>query len=103
MKKPCLGDLGPKGITKKYAVETLLDYLGMDAKDAIAFGDAQIDLSMFECCGYSVAMGNASEPVKQAADYVTDDVDADGLLHAFEHLGLNSMGRMDYRLQGPWH
>lgn len=82
------GDLGPKGITKKYAVETLLDYLGMDAKDAIAFGDAQIDLSMFECCGYSVAMGNASEPVKQAAEYVTDDVDADGLLHAFEHLGL---------------
>lgn len=35
-----------------------------------------------------VAMGNASEPVKQAADYVTDDVDAEGLLHAFEHLGL---------------
>lgn len=68
-------------------MEKLLDYLGMDAKDAIAFGDAQIDLSMFECCGYSVAMGNASEPLKQAADYVTDDIDADGLLHAFWAFG----------------
>ena len=43
---------------------------------------------MFKACGYSVAMGNSNDEVKQAADYVTDDVNDDGLYKAFEHLGL---------------
>lgn len=52
------GDLGPTGITKRHAIEVLLDYLGADKKDTISFGDAKIDLSMFECCAFNVAMGN---------------------------------------------
>lgn len=80
------GDLGPKGITKKYAIEVLLDHLKADSKDTISFGDAKIDLSMFELCNTNVAMGNGGEEIKVAADYITDDVDHDGLYKAFKHL-----------------
>ena len=82
------GDLGPTGITKRHAIEVLLEYLHADQKDTISFGDAKIDLSMFECCAYNVAMGNGGEEVKAAADYITDDVNADGLYNAFKYLQL---------------
>lgn len=82
------GDLGPKGITKKRAIEVLLEHLGADQADTISFGDAKIDLSMFELCAYNVAMGNGGAEIKEAADYITDDVNEDGLYNAFKHLGL---------------
>ena len=82
------GDLGPAGITKKHAIEVLLDYLHSDKKETISFGDAKIDLSMFECCQYNVAMGNGGQEIKEAADYITDDVDEDGLYNAFKKLHL---------------
>lgn len=82
------GDLGPAGITKKHAIDVLLKYLNADQKDTISFGDAKIDLSMFELCNYNVAMGNGGEEIKAAADYITDDVNEDGLYNAFKHLRL---------------
>jgi hydroxymethylpyrimidine pyrophosphatase-like HAD family hydrolase len=82
------GDLGPSGITKKHAIQVLLDHLGADPADTISFGDAKIDLSMFELCAYNVAMGNGGPEIKAAADYITDDVNEDGLYNAFKHLGL---------------
>ena len=66
----------------------LLEHLGAKQEDTISFGDAKIDLSMFELCAYNVAMGNGGPEIKEAADYITDDVNEDGLYHAFEHLGL---------------
>ncbi|MGX8680933.1 MAG: HAD family hydrolase [bacterium] len=82
------GDLGPTGITKRHAIEVLLDYLNASLEDTISFGDAKIDLSMFECCAYNVAMGNGGPEIKAAADYITDDVDNDGLYNAFKYLKL---------------
>ncbi len=35
-----------------------------------------------------VAMGSGGEEIRACADYVTDDVDKDGLYKAFVHLGL---------------
>ena len=57
----------------------LLDYLKVDKEDTISFGDAKVDLSMFECCGFNVAMGNGGPEIKEAADYITDDNDHDGI------------------------
>ena len=65
-----------------------MKHLGADFKDTISFGDAKIDLSMFECCAYNVAMGNGGPEIKKAADYITTDVNDDGLYNAFKHLGL---------------
>ena len=66
----------------------MLDYLGADVNDTISFGDAKIDLSMFELCAYNVAMGNGGIEIKEAADYITTDVNDDGLYNAFKYLKL---------------
>ena len=82
------GDLGVKGITKASAVDALLTHLGAERKDTIAFGDAKVDIPLFQCCAVSVCMGNGGEEAKAAADLVTDCVEEDGLYKAFQTLGL---------------
>jgi len=82
------GDLGVKDITKAHAVNVLVDYLGRSIDDTIAFGDAKVDIPMFECCAQSCCMGSGGPEAKAAADYVTTDVEKDGLYNAFVHFGL---------------
>lgn len=82
------GDLGVKGITKAHAIDELLKHIGGRIEDTIAFGDAKIDIPMFEYCAVGVAMGNGGEEIKAVADFVTDTVAEDGLAHAFQRLGL---------------
>jgi len=82
------GDVGPAGITKAGAVEALLEHLGADRKDTIAFGDAAVDIPMFQACAVGVAMGNASDDLKTVATHLTTDVENDGLAHAFAQLHL---------------
>ncbi len=84
------GDLGVKEIDKGLSVRKLLAYIGASQADTIAFGDAIVDIPMFQVCAFSVAMGNADDETKAAADYVTGDVDEDGLALAFDHLGLTT-------------
>ncbi|MBP2623883.1 HAD family hydrolase [Streptococcus oricebi] len=82
------GDLGIKGMDKAQAIELLLDYLGEERTDTIAFGDAKIDIPMLDYCEVGVAMGNGGAEILAMADMITDDVEADGLYKAFEKLGL---------------
>lgn len=82
------GDLGVKGITKGNAISHLLNYLKAKPEDTIAFGDAKIDIPMLECCKIGVAMGNGGKEIKEIADYITDDVENDGLYNAFVKFGL---------------
>ena len=67
---------------------TMLDYLGISADEAVAFGDSENDIAMFEVCGTSVAMGSATAAAKAAATYVTDDIDDGGLYRACVRMGL---------------
>lgn len=82
------GDLGVKDIDKGYAVETLLDYIGASLEDTIAFGDAKVDIPMFEKCAYGVAVASGGDEIKAKADMVTDAVNEDGIYNAFVKLGL---------------
>ena len=82
------GDMGIKDISKARAIHELLKHLDADIKDTIAFGDAKIDIPMFEACAVSVAMGSGGDEAKSAATFVTDDVDKDGLYNAFKKLEL---------------
>ncbi len=82
------GDLGVKDITKANAIEHLLKYLKADRRDTIAFGDAKVDIPMLEYCEVGVAMGSGGKEIKDMADFVTDDVDKDGLYKAFVKLKL---------------
>ena len=51
----------------------------------IAIGDGYNDLSMIKFAGLGIAMGNAQEPVKKAADYITLSNEEDGVAEALEH------------------
>lgn len=82
------GDVALPAASKVEAVDVLLAALGARLEDTVAFGDAVVDIGMLRHCGTGVAMGNAAPQVKEAADLVTDDVEEDGLAHAFERLGL---------------
>ena len=54
----------------------------------MAFGDGGNDIEMLRYAGIGVAMGNADDAVKAAADYVTTSVDDDGIMNALKHFGL---------------
>ncbi|NLC95967.1 MAG: HAD family hydrolase [Erysipelotrichaceae bacterium] len=82
------GDIGVANITKAHAIDELLKYLNMDVKDTIAFGDAKIDIPMLEYCNIGVAVNSGGEEIKAMADYITDDVDKDGIYNAFKHFKL---------------
>lgn len=82
------GDLGVKDIHKAYAVDVILQHLGANREDTIAFGDAKVDIPMLEACQIGVAMGNGGPEILAMADLITDDVREDGLYKAFEKLGL---------------
>lgn len=46
------------------------------------------DYDIVKTAGIGIAMGNAMEELKEAADYVTDAVDSDGIRNACVHFGL---------------
>ena len=73
---------------KAYGIRKVMDHFNGDYRDVIVFGDNDNDLSMFTDDFYKVAMGNATERLKKAADYVTADINDDGIYKACEYLGL---------------
>ena len=72
-------DLAPVGVSKASGLEYVAQQLGLTSADALAVGDGRNDLEMFEWAGRSVAMGQAIQPVLDAADAVTGSVYEDGL------------------------
>ena len=79
-----------KEVNKGVGVEMLAKHMGITLDQVITMGDAGNDLHMIECAGMGVAMGNAFEEVKKAANYITDTNENDGVAKAIEHLVLNS-------------
>ena len=78
--------------SKGSAAQVLLDYYGLDPKQAVAFGDSDVDMDMLQYCGLGVAMGNAPRQVKEAADYVTASNDQEGVYIALNTLRLKAPG-----------
>lgn len=64
---------------KAHAAKTLADHFQIPLADVIAFGDDVNDIDMLQSAGIGVAMGNAADYVKAAADAVTDTNDNDGV------------------------
>lgn len=69
-------------------MKTFLDRFGCTRDECMAFGDQRNDLEMLRFAGIGVAMGNATAPVRQAADYVTASVDEGGVAKALRYFGL---------------
>lgn len=85
---PDSGEIGIKNITKKTAIETVIQHLEKDKRETIAFGDGHNDLSMFEAVELGIAMGNAQDVLKDVADIVTLTHDEGGIAQALAELEL---------------
>ncbi|PAD34465.1 Cof-type HAD-IIB family hydrolase [Terribacillus saccharophilus] len=70
--------------SKGNALKKLAKKLDMKQDDIIAIGDSMNDLPMLEIAGTKVAMGNATEEVKQHCDYTTETNEKDGVAHMLE-------------------
>lgn len=74
----------PRSIQKGQGLLDVCNALQISPEEVIAFGDAENDIPMLQAAGLGVAMGNAQEKVKAAADYVTLSNNCDGIAAALE-------------------
>ena len=78
-----------KKVNKGTGLELLASHLGVKQEEVIAMGDAGNDLHMIEYAGMGIAMGNAFKEVKEAANYITDNNENDGVATAIEKFVLS--------------
>ncbi|REE87436.1 hypothetical protein A8990_10982 [Paenibacillus taihuensis] len=81
-------DVLPRNASKAAGIAKVLEKMGLETENAYAFGDGLNDIEMFKYVGTAVAMGNAADEVKQAADIVTSSNSDDGILNGLIRLGL---------------
>lgn len=72
---------------KSNGIKKIMKEFNADIKDVVVFGDEKNDLSMFLDDWFCIAMGNAVDELKEKANYITDDVDQDGIWKACKHFG----------------
>lgn len=88
--EPYFLEIMPKGIDKAFSLNILLEQHGLSAQNLIACGDGFNDLSMIQYAGMGVAVKNAQEVVKQAANYISPYTnDEDAVAHAIQKFVLN--------------
>ncbi len=85
---PLFTDISPLGGTKQNGIDQFLQHYNIDLSETMAFGDGGNDIQMLEHVAIAIAMGNANDEVKNIADYVTDDVEHDGIMKALQHFQL---------------
>ena len=85
---PLFCDVSPKGGTKQNGIDKFLDFYHIDRNETMAFGDGGNDIEMLQHVALSVAMENGNDKVKEIADYVTADVDEDGILKALQYFSI---------------
>jgi Cof subfamily protein (haloacid dehalogenase superfamily) len=83
-------DITPPGHDKGTFVETMARRLGIPTDAVATIGDMQNDLAMFKKSGLSIAMGNATDDVKQQATHVTASNDDEGFAAAIEMILKNN-------------
>ena len=71
-------------------VEMLVATLGIPARSIVTMGDMPNDVLMFEKSGFSIAMGQSSEAVRNAADRVSTGLNDEGFAHAVENFILGN-------------
>ena len=77
-------ELLPEGINKGTAINEMCVRNNISIDKVMAIGDEENDLAMLENAGFAVAMGNAKQPLKDIADYITADIENCGLAEAVE-------------------
>ena len=82
--EPFFLEIMPQNIDKAYSLGKLLAHLNLSKDEMVCCGDGFNDLSMIQYAGLGVAMANAQQVVREAADYITKSNDDDGIVHVIE-------------------
>ncbi|HLR03962.1 MAG TPA: Cof-type HAD-IIB family hydrolase [Virgibacillus sp.] len=77
-------EVNPKGVHKANGLKTVCQKLGLTMDEVLAAGDSLNDMKMIQEAGIGVAMGNAQEAIKKAADVITDTNDENGVARVIE-------------------
>lgn len=77
-------EISPKGVSKATGLTALCEHIDLPIARTIAVGDEGNDVEMLRAAGLGIAMGNASEAAKAAADVIVADCDHDGVVQAIE-------------------
>ena len=80
-----------QSVSKGHALALLADMQGLSMEGTLAFGDHFNDLSMLKAAGVGVAMGNAPQAVREAADAVTADNHHNGVSLYLERVLLSEI------------
>lgn len=91
--QPYYLDITAPGANKGEGLSTLAMEFGVALEEVAVIGDQQNDLPMFARAGLSIAMGQAPESVRAAADRVTSSNEEDGVAHAIDGFILAEIAR----------
>lgn len=89
---PWYYELLPKNASKGEGLLQLADICGIDCRHTIAVGDNENDISMIKNAGTGIAVANAIESVKSAADYITSDNNSDAVSAVIEAIESGKIG-----------
>ncbi|WP_069363644.1 Cof-type HAD-IIB family hydrolase [Salisediminibacterium beveridgei] len=81
-------DILPAKGSKAKGIEALITKLNLNPDDVYVFGDGPNDVEMIASSKHGIAMGNSVPQTKAVADFVTKDVNDDGVVHGLKHVGL---------------
>lgn len=82
-------EMTAQGVTKATGLERLAEYLQVPMCQIAGIGDADNDRDMLKTVGFSVAMGNAGEDIKNNCDFITKDNDHNGVGEAIRYIMSN--------------
>ncbi len=80
-------DIDLRNVSKGTALQILIKYFSIDISDCFAFGDGDNDAHFLKVSGTGIAMKNGSEKAKENADFITTDVEDDGIYNALKVYG----------------
>lgn len=78
-------DINMRECNKGKGLKTLAEYLSIPVRHVMCVGDNENDEEMVKAAGIGVAMGNAADVVKAAADYITASNNDCGVAQAIYH------------------
>lgn len=81
-------DILPQNGGKQIGIPAMAAHYGIRNDEILVFGDGPNDVDMLRDVGFGVAMGNGCEEAKAAADYITANVDDDGIYRALKDFGV---------------
>jgi HAD superfamily hydrolase (TIGR01484 family) len=76
----------PSGVNKATGLKAALQEMGLSPESVVGIGDAENDHAFLSLCGYSVAVQNALDTIKQEVDWVTSEGHGDGTVQLIRTL-----------------